>query len=113
MTYENAIQKLVAKIKEDYLEWMKRRAGADGLSDINLRMIKEFNSDFEVLEGRKYTKIVRNGSVWGFVVKGDDKKFKVGDILKPASWATPARNAARGNIFEDYQINWTGPNYLR
>lgn len=108
MTYENAIQKLVAKIKEDYLQWTKRCAGADGLSDVNLRMIEEFNSSFKVLDGRKY-----NGSVWGFIVKGDDKKFKVGDILKPASWATPARNAARGNIFEDYQINWTGPNYLR
>jgi hypothetical protein len=50
--------------------------------------------------------------VWGFVMKADDAKFKAGDILKPASWSAPARNRARGNIFGDYKIQWTGPNYL-
>jgi hypothetical protein len=32
------------------------------------------------------------------VVIGDDKKFKIGDILKSASWKTPARNFERGNV---------------
>ena len=29
-----------------------------------------------------------------------------------AGYNAPARNKSRGNIFEDYSIQWTGPNYL-
>ena len=44
----------------------------------------------------------------------NDKVFKKGDILKAAGWQAPARNAARGNIFDDdYHVNWTGPLYLK
>jgi len=39
--------------------------------------------------------------------------FRYGDILKAASWATPARNGARGNVFEEYTVRWTGPLYFR
>jgi hypothetical protein len=28
--------------------------------------------------------------------------------LMAKSWAAPATNFARGNIFEDYTIRWTG-----
>ena len=62
--------------------------------------------------GKKYIKIISNGSVWGFINLGNPK-FKKGDILKAAGWATPALNKARGNIFEDYVVRWTGPCYLR
>ena len=56
-----------------------------------------------------------HGCVWGFVVNtDDDKKFRKGDILKAAGWNAPARNKARGNVVDgDYNIQWTGPNYLR
>ena len=37
---------------------------------------------------------------------------KRGDILKAASWNAPATNKARGNIFEEYTVQWTGPLYL-
>ena len=42
---------------------------------------------------------------------GDDR-FQEGDILLAASWATPAKNKARGNIYQEYHISWTGPDYL-
>ena len=50
------------------------------------------------------------GNVWGFVVAvDDDKKFKKGDLLKPAGYNAPARNAARGNVLEGgFRIRWTG-----
>ena len=69
----------------------------------------------QVKVGQKYIKIIRENSVWGFIVNTDnDKVFKKGDILKAAGWNAPARNAARGNILDDdYYINWTGPLYLR
>lgn len=117
-----AIATLVEAIKTDYLDWTERSAiargkrdGGDGeLNDINKRMIAEFNNELSYTVGNKYIKIVKGGSVWGFVINTDtDKKFKRGDILKAASWNAPARNAARGNVFTGFKVNWTGPNYLR
>ena len=88
-------------------------------SEVARQMRLEFATGIEVLYGSKYIKIVtgKHGgqrSVWGFIVNTDkDKKFKMGDILKPAGWAAPARNKARGNILDGgYAINWTGPLYL-
>jgi hypothetical protein len=73
-------------------------------------------NQLSVEEGRKYLKIVKTDNqktVWGFIQKDDDGKFRAGDILKAASWASPARNKARGNILDGgYQIRWTGPEYL-
>ncbi len=84
----------------------------------NDEMKANFAEGISVEYGKKYIKIVKTlGSqrmVWGFIVGVDnDKKFKLGDILKPAGWKAPARNAARGNILDGgYPINWTGPLYL-
>ncbi len=76
----------------------------------------EFLNNLSVEEGRKYLKVTKKlgtqTMVWGFIMKEDDKKFRKGDILKAASWSAPARNKARGNIFEQYDVRWTGPNYL-
>lgn len=102
MNMNQAIEKLLTAIKDDY------RDGS--WKDF---MIERFENGLQVQEGRKYIKIITGGSVWGFIVKGEDKKFQAGDILKAAGWATPTRNAARGNIFGDYTIRWTGPEYLR
>lgn len=70
----------------------------------------EIDFDF----GRKYIKVIvvnRNSrSSHSFIVVGDQGKFKHGDILKSASWKAPAKNFARGNIFEgDFStIHWAG-----
>jgi len=105
--------RLLEVIKEDYLRWTSRNFTKE-LTDINKNMIEEFNNGLSFQEGRKYIKVISSRSVWGFIVATDnDKKFKRGDILKAAGWAAPARNAARGNIFdEEYDVQWTGPNYL-
>ncbi len=110
---EKQIQELIEAIKADYCLWKNR--GPDG--NINQKMIDRFCNELGFKVGKKYIKITQRngGSVWGFVVNVDnDAKFKKGDILKAAGWATPARNQARGNIIEgnfDW-VQWTGPAYL-
>ncbi|MDP6660882.1 MAG: hypothetical protein QGF30_05040 [Alphaproteobacteria bacterium] len=108
---------LIKNIKNDYLKWtLSCTSDADELTEINKTMIAEFNEKLTYKTGSKYIKIYKEGgSVWGFVVNTDnDKKFKKGDILKPAGYNAPARNAARGNIIDGgYTIRWTGPLYLK
>ena len=94
---------------EDYNRFMYKD------SESHATMRSEYASGFDVNFGSKYIKICeRRGSVLAFVVNVEnDKKFKLGDILKPAGYNAPARNKARGNILEGgYPINWTGPLYL-
>lgn len=118
--FDAAIEVLLEAIRTDYRDWtersaiarMKRENGNGELNDINREMIEEFEDALSVKRGSKYTKIIKGGSVWGFVVNADNGKFRAGDILKAASWAAPATNAARGNIFDGYSITWTGPHYL-
>lgn len=60
--------------------------------------------------GRRYIRIVSSGSgsrsAWGFV------DYETGDVLKAAPWKTPAKNFARGNIFDAQfglgRARWTG-----
>ncbi len=109
---EIEITELLEKIKEDYLNF--KLASGYAHTEISKKMIVEFNDGLKVLTGKKYIKIEKENSVWGFIVNTEtDKKFRKGDILMAASFKAPARNHARGNIIDgDYQINWTGPNYL-
>ena len=69
---------------------------------------------YETKVGKKYIKVTSDGGVVAFVVNTDkDLRFKLGDVLKPASWNAPARNSARGNVLEGgFPIEWTGPLYL-
>ena len=106
--FDVAMTELLERIKDDYADWR----GEGPMTPTRQKMVKKFNETLRVEEGRKYIKVITDTSVWGFIMKEDDKKFRKGDILKAASWSTPARNAPRGNIFEDYSIRWTGPNYL-
>jgi hypothetical protein len=104
--FDDALNNLHRAIVNDY---------ARG-SDRDPERIVEFVEGISFEEGRKYIKVVKKlgqqSMVWGFIMKEDDKVFQKGDILKAASWAAPARNAARGNIFGEYAIRWTGPHYL-
>lgn len=79
----------------------------------------------EVKLGRRYAKIVKLDRAWDNnnepIVQGRGGSVHTfvdinnGDILKAASWAAPAPNGVRGNIFsEDYGasvVNEHGANY--
>ena len=86
----NEMTTLIENIKADYLNWTTRctvARGLDALTEINKKMIAEFNEKITYKVGTKYIKVfTEGGSVWGFVVNTDnDKKFRKGDILK-ARW---------------------------
>ena len=104
-TVEDGIANIIAAANYDYNSFMPENKG----------MCDDFADGWVVKEGKKYIKIMSSRSVWGFVVNVDnDKKFKKGDLLYPAGYATPARNKARGNVLEGgFAIQWTGPVYLR
>jgi len=100
----SGLSKMKAAMIEDYHNF-----------PVNEDMKARYADKFTITYGSKYIKIAEErGGVLAFVVGVDnDKKFKLGDILKPAGYAAPARNAARGNVLDgNYAINWTGPLYL-
>ena len=106
---------LVELAKEDYRKWSEMSSKFDGASHSRLKikedMIADYNRRISYSAGSKYVKVVTGNSVWGFVVRvHNDKKFRFGDILKPAGWATPARNFSRGNVVDrDFRgVSWTG-----
>ena len=77
---------------------------------------KEYES-LEVTKGNKYMKVMDGTTVWAFISMVDgllkNSPIKKGDLLKPASWRTPAKHS-RGDIF-DGTDSWTyyGPEYLK
>ena len=107
---DSGLSKMKAAMIEDYSMFMTPN------NDIRAKMNEEYAEKFTVTYGSKYIKITEEGNgVKAFIVAVDnDKKFRKGDILKPAGWASPARNAARGNVLDGgYPINWTGPLSIR
>jgi hypothetical protein len=108
-----AVNDLIEAIKTDYFNFLTRM-GEREPSTYAKEQMETFYDKIEVRPGQKYIKIIKDRSVWGFIVNTEnDKKFRKGDILKAAGWAAPARNAARGNILDGgYRIQWTGPFYL-
>ena len=111
---KKALDMLIDKIKLDYSMWSKK--GGSDYDTVRNNMIKEFNDGITMKESKYYYKIYWGNSIWGFIVKEDKtirgKDWKKGDILKAASYLTPALNKPRGNIFGNYIVKWTGPVYL-
>ena len=118
-TVAEGIDNMVDAMKRDYMDWSEgtRRLDPDRMDSlfVNGNLDAEFCHGFRVSAGTKYARVFSRNSVRAFVVLVDnDKKFRLGDILKPAGYSAPARNGARGNVLDGgYHINWTGPLYLK
>ena len=109
----NALGELEQRMIESYQAFMPLRV-EKYIDQVRLNMQEEFKNGIRYALGRKFLKVINisnQDTVWGFINLKHDK-FKEGDILKSAGWRAPALNKARGNIFKDYTIAWTGPHYL-
>jgi hypothetical protein len=103
--FEAQLSSYLEHIKTSYRTWNR-----SGNAEIINQMIAEFETGVSVERGSKYLKVVSRGSVHSFIVIKGDGKFKVGDILKAATFKAPATNFNRGNILTgDFsRVTWTG-----
>ena len=109
------LSELLDHMKLDYKAWADRGPDPHGT---RASMYEDYCNSLDYSIGKKYIKVLRregdyHSSVCAFVVNcTNDRKFEFGDILKPAGWAAPARNFARGNIFDTERgfdsVRWTG-----
>jgi len=108
----DGINNMMEAAKADYVRMST--IGGKELTGYSLEQTQKWDSKTRVTQGKKYIKVVQDTGVFCFIVKEDFKHFKKGDILKAAGWNAPALNSPRGNVLTgDYQIQWTGPLYLK
>jgi len=101
----NHVDNFVNKVNEELLEYYTTR-----FSSLTPRLITIEN------RGSKYVKLIHDRSVWGFISKYDGVfkgvPIKVGDLMKAASWSSPAKHS-RGNIIDGTaSYSEYGPSYI-
>jgi hypothetical protein len=115
---KTGLTNLMTHMKNDYNGWSMRcrtvHSDAEEfirVTEIREDMEKRYADGLGYEVNTKYIKVLSGNAVACFVVATEtDKKFRFGDILKPAGWRGPTRNFARGNILEnDFRgVEWTG-----
>tara|TARA_R100001443_G_scaffold114056_1_gene129507 strand:- start:293 stop:655 length:363 start_codon:yes stop_codon:yes gene_type:complete len=111
-TIDEGIKNLMSGAKDDYKRWSSKAHGEQ--SQWAKDSVADWDNKTKVMPGKKYIKIVQDTGVFCFIAKEDFKHFKKGDILKAAGYNKPALNSARGNVLSgNYNIQWTGPLYLK
>jgi len=111
--FNAALESYKNAMVQDYVRWNDAMTGEN---PYRAERIKEYVDGIQFKFGRSYIKVIceaAGGSkrVHSFIVLKRGK-FNEGDILKAATWAAPATNKARGNVFGEYHITWTGAEYL-
>jgi hypothetical protein len=103
-TFEECMEQYFNHIKVSYAGFMNRECV------VHKNMIYEFNQALRTEKGSKFLKVIQGNSVHSFICIKEHGAFKVGDILKAASWHAPAKNFKRGNILEGSleRVTWTG-----
>ena len=103
---QNAITRYLEACVEDY-----KNAGSRNNS---------FLPHYEIEPGRKFIRVwmsfggAPHRSAHCFI-NVSHPKFKMGDLLRPASYKAPMLNAARGNVLDpqSYRARWVGVGGLR
>ena len=109
---KDGITNMMLGAKDDYIRMST--SGGKELTGYSKEQVDNWDSKTKIKEGKKYIKVVQDTGVFAFVMKEDSGKFKKGDILKAAGYNKPALNSARGNVLTgNYNIQWTGPLYLK
>ena len=110
---KDGITNMMLGAKDDYIR-MSTMGGKRELTGYSKDQVDKWDNLWKVETGKKYIRVVRENGVFCFIVREDSGKFKKGDILKAAGYRAPDRNSARGNVLTgNYNIQWTGPLYLK
>lgn len=105
--HDEHMEKYLEAIRASYADWCRKTGDKpyEGNSDPRFSL--------SVVEGTAYWKVMANhygqNSVHSFVCRKPGK-FAMGEILKAASFNTPAKNFSRGNIYLEKWpgVAWTG-----
>lgn len=108
---QSAVDAYIEFVKNDYATHWEMPADEAARKVYN-EMTEDFANNMGFSVGKKYIKILRKGSVHSFIVLDDTLKFKRGAVLMAASFAAPATNFARANVFDSAtwpgHVRWTG-----